>query len=555
MGKRRVGSKRWRRSLFVLLAAVSGLGSWLLLKSLLPVGLPKDFPDAPEPQSLAPELGRLISNADAQAREHPASAEDVGRLGMVYHANQFYDRAVSAYRIASRVDPGDYRWFYYQALVDEENGLEKPQFALLQETVRLQPEFQPALVKLGDICFKQDNPEEAARYHDRAAKAAGGTPSPQAHFALARVAAKRQDWRKVVEHLAPAVREYPRFRPPRHLLADAYEALGQHERAADERWGLLRTDLIPIPPVKDPLAEALLPLCYSSTRLLKEAGLLNRFGNPDRALEVARRAIEVKPNDADARHFVSRVLLESRGGDPAAVDEALTQLDEGLRLRPDDLVPLYYAAAFLFKQKKTDAAVERLRGMLARNTGSAEAQYYLGLVADRQGREREAVAHYQDALRRDPGYAEPYHRIGLILASEGRLDQAIGYLRKAVSLKPMFIGARSHLGAALEYQGRVGEAMEQFREALRLKPNDTEPRLLLAGSLIRQGKLGEAAEHFRETTLITPGDAEAYYGLGCALAGQGKREEAVRQLQRALQLRPNYENVLRKLREIESRSR
>jgi tetratricopeptide (TPR) repeat protein len=517
--------------------------------------LPKDFPDAPDPKSLAPGLGRLIGSADAQARAHPASAEDIGNLGMVYHANQFYDRAASAYKTASRIAPGDYRWFYYQALVEEENGLEKPQFALLQETVRLQPDFQPALVKLGDICFKQDNPDEAARYYDRAAKAAGGASSPQALFGLARVAAKRDDWRKVTEWLEPVAREYPRFRPPRQLLADAYEALGQAESADEERWGLLREDLTPVPPAKDPLAEALLPLCYSSTRLLKEAGLLNRFGDPDRALEVARRAIEVSPNDADARHFVSRVLLESRGGNPAAVDEALTQLDEGLRLRPDDLVPLYYAAAFLFKQKRTDAAVERLRGMLARNTGSAEAQYYLGMVADRQGRDREAMAHYQDALRRDPGYAEPYHRIGLILASQGRLDQAIGYLRNAVSLKPMFIGARSHLGAALEYQGKVGEAMEQFREALRLKPNDTEPRLLLAGLLARQGKFEEAAELFRETTLITPGDAEAYYGLGSALAGQGKREEAVRELQRALQLRPKYENALRKLKEIESGKR
>ncbi len=94
-------------------------------------------------------------------------------------------------------------------------------------------------------------------------------------------------------------------------------------------------------------------------------------------------------------------MLDSRGGEPEAVDEALGQLAEGLRLRPDDLVPLYYFAAFFFREQKTDAAVERLRGMLRGKAGKAEAHYYLGLMADRLGETDEAARQYREALRLD----------------------------------------------------------------------------------------------------------------------------------------------------------
>jgi tetratricopeptide (TPR) repeat protein len=393
---------------------------------------------------------------------------------MVYHANHFYDRAEPAYRIAARLAPDDYRWIYCQALLQEENGNEKAQLKLLQKTVQLSPRCRPALVKLGDIHLKRDQVEEAARYFDRGVDAAGRESAPQALFGLARIAARREDWRRVRKLLETILQQCPRVRPAHQLLAEAYEALGQSEKANEERAILRESDLTALPPVNDPVAEEILTLSCSSTRLLKEAGLRTRFGAQDQALQLARRAVEAEPTDPDARHFVSRTLLEKYGTDPGAVDEALIQLNEALRLRPDDLVPLFYAAAFFFKENKTDDAAEQLRAILARYAGNPEAEYYLGLVADRQDRIAQAVTHYRNALNARPDYAEPYHRLGLILAADGKLDQAISYLQKAVQLKPMFTGARCHLGLALEQAGRVSEAVKEYSEALRLKPHDPQ---------------------------------------------------------------------------------
>jgi tetratricopeptide (TPR) repeat protein len=536
-----------------LAAAGLGVAAWFGLNSLVPIPLPKDFPGRPDLSAGPVALVRLVDDAEQRVRTHPRSAEAIGRLAMVYHANQFYDQAQSAYRIASRLKPGDYRWVYYQALVEEEQGQEQDQHDLLLKTVELQPGCVPALQKLGDIAFKQNRLAEAVRYYEQSDRAAGPGKSAQAVFGLGRAAARQADWPRVVAHLAPLAQEHPHLRPTYQLLAEAYEALGDSRRAAGERGKLLNDNLIPVPPVSDPLHHDLLTLCCSSTRLLKEAGLLSRFGQPGEAIRLARRAIEIEPEDADVRHLLAKTLLDARGGEPEAVNEALGHLAEGLRLRPDDSVPLYYFAAFFFRNHKTQAAIERLRALLREKTGKAEAHYYLGVLAERLGETDQAQGQYQEALRLDPGYAEPCDGLGLLLAAAGRLNEAVALFEKAVQLKPTFTRARSNLGVAYEQQGKIAQATAQYREALRLKPNDGETHLFLAIALLKTGQVEESIEQFREAVMILPADPQAHYGLGCALAAQGRSTEAAEELRQALRLRPDHAGARAQLRKLENR--
>ena len=149
-----------------LLACVLGFGTWLLLSALIPLKLPHDFPKPPDLQSRNEALRKLLSDADAQARNHPNSAEDIGRFGMAYHANQFYEQAESAYGIALRLAPADYRWPYCLAMVKGETGRDKEVHDLLQKTAQLKRDCIPALQKLADIYYKEDKLDEAARYYE-----------------------------------------------------------------------------------------------------------------------------------------------------------------------------------------------------------------------------------------------------------------------------------------------------------------------------------------------------------------------------------------------------
>ncbi len=538
----------WKTAAF---ACVLGLGSWLLLSVLAPSRLPAGFPNLPDLQAQNSALRELLGETDAKARSRPNSPEEIGKLAMVYHANQFYEQAESAYRIAARLAPDDYRWPYLRALLKEENGQEKEVPDLLQKSMELKKDYAPVLQKLGDVYYKQDRLEEAERYYGLCAATAGEDSSLQPLFGLGRVAARRKDWKKALEYVAPLAVKYPHIRPTHQLLLDAYDALGQADKAAEERTKLLDQKLIVVPPIKDALMNELLALCCSSTRLLKEAGLRSRFGHPAQAIEVARRVIEVEPGDADARHFLARTLLDTYGDNPEAVDEALQQLGEGLRLRPDDVLPLWYFAANFFEQKKTEAAVEQLGALLARNAEREDAHYYLGLLADHGGRTQEAAAHYRAALKSDPENAEAWHKLGVVLVTEGKLDEATAYFEKAVRLNPTFTLARSNLGVALAERGRLGQAMAQFEEALKLKPREGPTHQFYAIALLKSGRTNEAAAHFREAVLIKPEDAEVRYGLACALALQHKLPEAAGEAREALRLRPGYSDAQALLQKLE----
>ena len=522
------------------LAVVLAAGTWLLSSVLFPVKLPEDFPKLPDLGTANAGQRTLLEGADREARRHPGSADAMGALGIAYHANEYFQQAGAAYRIAARLASRDAQWVYAQAVLAGENGDEKQQFDLLQQTVRLKPDHVPALLKLGDAFFKQDKLDQAARDYEQAGKASDKDSGLQAAFGLARVAARREQWSKVVEIVLPLSRSYPQVRPLFQLLQSADEALGQPDKAAEVREIVGSGKFTDVPPVKDPLNDRLIAASYSSTRLLKEAGLLSRFGYPDRGIEAARRAAEADPKDPDPHNFIARTLLTFYPNKPEAMDEALTHLAECLRLKPDDPAPLFGFTNNFFETPKTPAAMAKLAGLLRPYADRPEAHFYLGLLADAQGAKQEAFAQYQAALKVDPNNARVYNKLGLILADAGQFDQGMALLQKSVQLDPMNPVARLNLGIILMQRENYGQGLKELAEVIRLDPHDAAAYFCMGFGLLYSKRTDEAVVKFREGLRYKADDAEAHFGLGSALSMQQKRDEAAAELREALRLRPNY---------------
>jgi len=533
------------------LSVALGVATWLLAPFLLPVRLPEDFPKLPDLQPLNPGFRALLESADREARRRPGSAEAVGKLGMVYHANLLFEQAARAYRIAARLAPGDYQWVYGQAFLQEENGGEKEQLKLLQKTLRLKPDHLPALVKLADWYFKVDRLDEAAHYYEMAARAPDGGASLQVAFALGRVAARRREWNKVIENITLLTHAYPHAAPLYELLQEAYEALGQADKAAEARQSMALAKGKVVPPLEDPFNEQLIGLCYSSTRLLKQAGLLSRVGYADRAIEVGRRAVQADPTDPDVRHFLARTLLTFYGDKPEAIEEALTELGECLRLRPEDPVPLGGFADDFFKTPKPPAAVSRVRALLRSRTDIPGAHFFLGLAADALGETGEAVAQYRAALKDNPNHSAVYNKLGLISHNAGKSDEAIAQFQKAVQLNPVSTAARLNLAIELVQRGSYGQGLKELDELLRYNPHDAAAHFCMGFALLSSQRIDEAIAKFRQGLRYKPDNAEAHFGLGAALAAQHKREDAVTELREALRLRPNFPPARKLLYQLE----
>jgi tetratricopeptide (TPR) repeat protein len=522
------------------LAAALGVATWLLVPFLLPSKLPEDFPRLPDLGTVSPAVRAALQDADREARRRPGSAAAVGKLGMAYHANSFGEQAVGAYRIAARLAPGDYRWAHAQAVLAEENGNNQEQWRLLQQILRLQPRHALSLLKTADFHFKVDRLEEAAHYYEMAAGEPGKEVRLQAAFGLGRVAARRRDWAKVIEYAAPLSRAYPNLRPPYDLLEEAYEALGQPDKAAEARQGAALAGLKVVPPPDDPLSEELTGLCFSSTRLLKQAGVLSRTGRFDRAIEVARRAISVDSADADARSFLAQTLLSFYGDKPDAVEEALTQLGECLRLRPDDPTPLWTFTAEFTAMRRAGAAVERLHTLMLRHAGRPEAHLSLGLIADARGDTDNAVLQYEAALQYNPGDSVAHNMLGQLYDKAGKYSLAAAHFQKSIQLNPSNAVLHRNFGIALVQQENYSQAIKEFGEALRVNPYDTPTLISMGFAFLNLNRAGEAIPKFRDALRSRPDSAEGHYGLGFAFFAQGRPAEALPEVREALRLLPAF---------------
>jgi Flp pilus assembly protein TadD len=108
--------------------------------------------------------------------------------------------------------------------------------------------------------------------------------------------------------------------------------------------------------------------------------------------------------------------------DPATVDHAL-QFAEALSNRG-----------------KLDAAIDVLRGAIARHPHDPSPCVTLGDILIQVGRQRDALAFYDMALKRDPNHAAAHFNAGVALTMLGNLDAARSATLTALKLDPAMSG-------------------------------------------------------------------------------------------------------------------
>lgn len=498
-------SRPWSRRRALLFSAVAVAA--FVLAVLLWVHpfyrrVPADFPSLPEVPAERALLQNVLRDADRKARSDPGSAEKVARLGVAYHANLFFDQARSAYKIAQRCEPSNYRWFYFQARLEEEATRPDELVHLLETVVRMNPTHQFAAYKLGEALLKSN---ELTRAQEIFARLHGSDRSfLPAAAGLARIAAQEKNWPLVVKYLVPVTQAHSRWRQPYQMLAEAYEALGDGEKLAAVTSALAQGNLVSGRPVYDDFREELNELCRLATPLLKLASSAESSQDLEGMLRWSRKAVEAEPDDPDALHFLARALVVGRGGSPRAVSEALELRDRALRLRPDYPNPLLLLGRAFVEKNRLEEAVTTLQLVLDRYPESEEGHNTLGIALARQGKFKEAVPHYNAALRLNPRLSEAFNNLGLAYAEQGLFQEALSCYSNALRHEPAYADAHNNLGIALGELGRTTEAVHHFSKALQIDSRHFRARSNLGVILARQGRIDEAVEQFSEALRINP---------------------------------------------------
>jgi tetratricopeptide (TPR) repeat protein len=225
--------------------------------------------------------------------------------------------------------------------------------------------------------------------------------------------------------------------------------------------------------------------------------------------------------------------------DSGQVPEAVENLNQALRLRPDLPDVQFDLANALLAEGKLDEAVPHYEATLRLKPDFAEAEDNLGTALYRLGRTAEAAAHYRSALRLQPNYPRASLNLGTVLAAT-QPAEALACYERALQLQPDLPEAHYDLGNLLRTMGRGPEAIGQYEEALRLRPDYADGHNNLGLTLVDAGRFGEAIAHYEQALRLAPGNALVENNLGVALARSGRPQEALPHFERALQLHPEY---------------
>jgi tetratricopeptide (TPR) repeat protein len=140
-------------------------------------------------------------------------------------------------------------------------------------------------------------------------------------------------------------------------------------------------------------------------------------------------------------------------------------------------------------------------------------------------------------------FGQPDLKTARELVSKGLFDKAVPILRQMIAADPNRADARTLLGTTLALQGIRGEAIEQMAEAVRLNPRSAQTHNAYGRVLSRFVELKAARQEFEQALELEPGLAEAHVNLSLILAQAGDLSGAGDHLDYAIELEGDSPNA------------
>ena len=104
--------------------------------------------------------------------------------------------------------------------------------------------------------------------------------------------------------------------------------------------------------------------------------------------------------------------------------------------------------------------------------GNVAGQYAIARVYLGEGRYDAAIARLREVLAIDPGFVAAHNALGVAYGNTGRFDLAAQAFREALASGPPAAHLLNNLGIALLKAGALDEAVESFRRSLDLDPDN-----------------------------------------------------------------------------------
>jgi tetratricopeptide (TPR) repeat protein len=234
----------------------------------------------------------------------------------------------------------------------------------------------------------------------------------------------------------------------------------------------------------------------------------------DKAVEVARKAVEAKPKERGLKLVLAEALV-----DDGKQDEALNLAKSLLDNSKDDRTT-WLELSEIYKRmhrwKDAEDALNKAGTLTADKNDQVYLLFLKGALAERQKHFEPAEQYFRQVLDQDPENAMAMNYLGYMLADRGtRLPEALKMIRKAVDLEPGNGAYLDSLGWAYFKLGQYEQAEDNLRKAVEREQTDPTVHDHLGDLYEKTGRIRLAAaqwelsisEYSKSTSAdVDPGD-------------------------------------------------
>jgi tetratricopeptide (TPR) repeat protein len=262
----------------------------------------------------------------------------------------------------------------------------------------------------------------------------------------------------------------------------------------------------------------------------------NHLNDPRKALELAKEAHNLAPQDARVSHLLGRMVFQA--GDHKWAASLLEDSARKLPNEPAILYDLAWAYYSLGRLAEAEAAMQT-PARAAAFPSAAEAKRFLAMVAPSRNPAQiaQTIPNPQEALAADPAYVPALFLSALLTEQQAKYKEAAGLYDRILAQYPLFAPAARNL--ALLCAERLGDDRRAYTLATQARESlPDDPRLARTLGILayRQGDYSRAGQLLSESARKTDNDAELLYFLGMAQFQLKQRAQSKATLQRALAL-------------------
>lgn len=458
---------------------------------------------------------KLIA-AERAAQAPTPSQESILETAHLYHANGFFDEAISRYQLVLDSSNDLFRAQAHYYIASIQKGVSDFPSAIehLEATLRLEPNYLPAHLSLAEIHFKSGNLEKAVDYYNAVLKI--DSANPHALIGLARERIQNKDDAKALLYLDTLAATHPDFTNGASLHAQTLERNGQSEKAALARKrSLAGWDL----PPEDPWMEQTMALCYDPQRLSIFFEDFKRVGQIERAMTYLDRIEAVDPDNWNCRFLRAYAFAEAKD-----YEKSIPYAQKALELGGDPAVIYPFLAKTYFELGRYSEAEDAARKGIAQSPKDPEVLVTMAGIHLQRKEPNKAIALFQKVVSLDPNHLLANTVLAKYYWQTGDRKAALKPLKTIQQIDPRDLFSRVFLGQFYLESNQPLEALAPLEQAYAIDSDDEYTRIMLPdayamiGDIRKENNNFEAAlENYEKALAINATHAQAMRGRASIL--------------------------------------